>query len=422
MEYDSTYFQEHRKEIKPQHRNLLMYMYNWIVSDTPPISRMINGKTYYLMNYSHLSDCMKTSYKNIQNHINRLCGDKMNPVRYISKKIVRINPKYVQSWIFIDFDIMKLCVKDYDEIIKPRRNKVEELFTIDNGLRYPTQAISIVNLAITRYNKYFSHKIPLSNSRPTKIYTDSIKKVVDIYNGTFVSNRRLYAFSDDFVNNKSFSIKGWKNRLLEVKGNWNKTKRLILEALANFELMHDPSMMPYRKDYLKENFSEWLYDGWNGEGQSQFVQCLKRPEKIREHNGELKADRIYDGLPSNVQKAGNLFFDMNPNMNSARLWENVEKMYEWSKSLFKNERSSTYICGSASELPLKYADFLKENEVKVNIYALDIEYCVNVDGPWSWFVQDLVRKHGLHMYLATCKNGEAIDNLYSRDNRQIVNF
>ena len=426
MEYNREYFEKHRKEIKTQHRNLLMFIYDKVLNDEHIFSKVFQGKKYYLLNYSYLSHEMGTSYKNIQNHINRLCGDSVNPIPYISKYLFKVNWRYIQSWIYVDMDIMRECTIHEEEKISKKFNgsrKMDVLFNVEETkLEYSPQATAIVDLAINRYSRYFPHRIPAPNEIPSKIYRDSLRKVTDIYNGLFVSNRRLYGFSNDFVNNKSFSIEGWKDRLLEAKGDWKKTKKLILEALANFELMHDPSMMPYRKDYLKENFSEWLYDGWNGEGQSQFIQCLKRPEKIRVHNGEIKADRIYDGLPSNVQKAGNLFFDMNPNMNSVRLWENVRDMYNWSKALFKNERSATYWCGNASELPMKYAKFLKENDVKVNIYALDIQYGVNVDGPWSWFVQDAVRKHGLHKYLATCKDSEAIENLYNGNERKVVDF
>ena len=240
---------------------------------------------------------------------------------------------------------------------------------------------------------------------------DSLRKVTDIYNGLFTKSR-FYSMSAMFTNNDSFKIDGWQDKVKEVKGDWGKVRKLIIQALKNFDDMHLPTKMPFCKNHLQKNLSLWLYDGYMGEGQSQFVQCLFEAESVSDHLSEKKADKIYDRLPKETRKAGNMFFDMNPQMGSVTLWSNMEKMLEWCEALYRNDRSAKYWADNAREVPLKFAKYCMDNNIKVNTTTLDIYRASISNGPWAWFVQDAVTKHGLHHMLSTCGDANDVDELY----------
>lgn len=411
---NESFILTHRKEIKPVHQRLLQFIYGCAECDYT-IRRKIGGNIYYLINYSFLANHFNTSYKNIQNWINRLCGDELNPVKYIRKYVSKKIPYSTYSWISINEKVALNAIDQQSELGKRINNKMNEpLFEVEEAkVSYSPEAVAIVNMAINRYHEYFPHKIPKDNEKPTKTYTDSLRKVTDIYNGLFIRSR-VYPMSKLFTENKSFNIEGWRDKVKEVKGDWVKVRKLILYALNNFKLMHEPNMMPYSKDHLQTNLSLWFYDGFNGDGQSQFVQCLYNIQSINGHNGELKADRIFETLPSQVRQAGNAFFDMNPNMGAATLWGNIEKMMKWCEALFRCDYSARYWASTAYDIPLKFAKYCLENNIRVTTTTLDVNMSACNNAPWSWFVQDAVQRHRLHKDLATCRTPEDVEELYSR--------
>ena len=419
---NESFFQLNRKKVKPQHKELLMMLYKWVLSDNSPISKFVDGKKWFLINYSYIAKTLRTGYMNVRNYFKRLCGDSTNDIPFIYKRIEKCNKKGYLSyaWISINDAVAKQALSEesveYQRLVNKRNRRKgmsDALFEIeDNRLRFPEEAIAIANHIIYRYNEYFPHKIPSSNTKPSTLYTETLRKITDIYNGSF-TNPRVYSLNEAFITNESFDIEGWRDIVKEVKGSWSKVRSLILEALRNFDKMHLPNYMPFSKKYLQNNISLWFYDSFNG--QSQFIQCLKEPETISKHIAELKADRIFDDLPENARIAGNRFFDMNKEMGSVTLWDNIRKMTEWARAVFMCDRSSGYWASHYSEIPLKFQQYCEENNIKVTTTTLDIDKAVDYNSPWSWFVQRAIERHRLNNKLDQCRNAEEVYELYDRD-------
>lgn len=414
---NEKFFMMNKKKIKPQHENLLMFLYDWVSSSNPPISRYMEGKKYYLVNYSYLSKTLETNYMNIRNYVKRLCGDATNNLKFLKKKLTSGKNGKTYSWLSINLDLARKALDEncesYKRLFIPRKKKMNDaLFEVEeNKIDYPIESISIVNRAIDKYSYYFKNKIPSPYSNPTKSYLECLKKVTDIYKGNF-TNPRLYSMSEKFNNNKQFKIEDWRKKVDEVKGDWCKVKKLIFTSLKNFDLMHIPMYLPFSKEYLETDFSNWLYDSWNG--QSQFVQGIETPWKVRTLLSEDKADRIFNRLPNKARAAGNEFFDMNNSMGSVVLWESIEDMVDWAKSVFKYDSGTRYWASSYTEIPLKFANYCKENDIKVNTTTLDMHRAIETNAPWKWFIDEAIKKHGLRKEIGNTWTSEQVEKIYKK--------
>lgn len=402
------------KNIRTQHKTLLMYIYDWVLSDNPPISRFMNGKEYYLINYSHLSKVLQTGYMNIRNRMKRLLGDDKNKVKYLYRKLLRGRNGLTYSWVAINKDVALEAIDTkywrYSKIKGKAKKMNDALFEIENDkICFPDEAVAIANYSIEKYSCYFNTKIPSMNSTPSKTYVDSLRKITDLYNGSF-ANPRVYSLSETFNNNKQFNVKGWRDEVKKVKGDWSKVRSLILKSLKNFNLMHLNDTMPFTKDHLQTNFSLWLFDEWNG--QSQFIQGFKEPWKIMTFLSEGKADRIFDELPENARKAGNKFYDMNPEMGAVGLWEGVQRMTEWARCVARHDRAFTYWGSNGGDIPLKFANWCEAHKIRVNTTTLNMEVAVKSNGPWCWFVDESIKKHGLNKDISSCWNEEQLEEVY----------
>ena len=414
---NEEFFTMNKKKVKPQHENLLMFVYDWVSSSHPPIFKYINGKKYYLINYSYLSKMLETSYMNVRNYIKRLCGDATSNLAFFKKMLTSGRNGKTYSWLSIDMDLAKKALnKDslvYQRLFIPRKPKMcDALFEVDEcKIDYPIESISIVNKALDKYSCYFHNKIPSPNTIPTKSYLDCLKKVTDMYKGCF-TNPRLYPMSEKFNNNKQFKIENWREKVNEVKGDWSKVKKLVFTSLENFNLMHIDAYVPFSKEYLETDLSDWLYDRWGQ--QSQFVQGIETPWKILTMLGEEKADRIFNRLPSKAKDAGNEFFDMNPSMGSVALWQSIENMALWARSIFAYDYGIRYWVSNYGEVPLKFAQYCKEHDIKVNSTTLDMHKAVLTNGPWRWFIEEAFQKHGIRKEILNTWTSEQVEKFYEK--------
>lgn len=422
---NEDFFIMNKKMVKPQHEKLLSFVYEWISSSNPPISRYMDGKKYYLINYSYLSRKLETSYMNIRNYVKRLCGDAISNLKFFSKKLTSGKDGKTYSWFSMDMDLAEKALKKdsrvYKKLCALREKKMTDaLFEVEETkIDYPIESISIVNRAIEKYSCYFKNRIPSAFSKPTKNYMECLKKVTDIYKGNF-TNPRLYSMSENFNNNKQFKIEDWRKKVDEVKGDWLKVKKLIFTSLDNFNLMHLPMYLPFSKNYLETDFSNWLYDSWNG--QSQFVQGIEVPWKVRTLLSEDKADKIFNRLPNKARDAGNEFFDMNNSMGSVVLWESIENMTQWAKSIFKYDYNIRYWVSSYDEVPLKFAEYCKEHDIKVNSTTLDMHRAIESNAPWKWFVDEAFKEHNIRKEVANMWTGEQVENFYIKHNYRQITF
>ena len=317
--------------------------------------------------------------------------------------VVKNNRKYLVK--------KKDCGESYNKNSEDKMLLSEE----DMGLKPKIcrEADAIARLIIKRYNNYFSHKVPEVGTAPTKTYLGICTKITDIYNGAFLKSR-IYPLGEKCLNNSQFKIEGWREKIKEVQGDWNKTRKLILNALKNFVLMHEENRMPFSKDYLQTNLNLWFYDNVSNrdEQQSQFILCLFEPEFTTKHKSELKADKIFDSLSDKAKRGGNKLFELNENMPSGLFWQRVKEMVEWGKLAFESEPNIQYWVSTPSEIPGQFARYCEEKNISVSVHTLDIKKAVEDNSPWTWFIKDMSIKHGLNQHLAECVTSDDFLDCY----------
>ena len=296
--------------------------------------------------------------------------------------------------------------------------------------KYCKQADSIAKRILSRYPHIFVTRYPRENEQPTKTYIRLCNKITDIYNGHF-TNSRLYNFDENVFNNKQFITDGWQEKIKSVKGDWNKVKMLIFEAINNFTLMFDENRMPLRKDYLTNNLNDWFFsDNPNNKGQSQFIQSLNEPQIIKQKLGEDKARKIVQELKEKSPIsyiAGHELNQLLPaNASELTAWQNIQEIIKWGKLLWQYEPNSKYfmqcdIKGNLESgpkvLPALFAKYLRENKINVSLSTLDIERSINNNAPWCWFIKDACKKHNMNSDYAGCFNNDDFFDVHEKSKR-----
>lgn len=416
---NEEFFFENRKSIKRQHKELLMFIYDWVSSENHPICIRFGRYNYYLVNYDYLAHRMGTKYNNIRNWMKRLSGlDEKSDKHFLHKRVMKNREGKNLAWIAIDKKLAKQALSEdsfaYKFICckKKAREKIvnEMLFEVEDARNeYPEEAVAIANLVLDRYSKYFRCRKPKANEEPTKSYIACLRKITDIYNGCF-TNPHIYTMSENFNDNIQFDSHDWRKRVDEMKGSWSKVKALILNNLGNFELMHESDYMPFSKENLATDLSTWLYDDWLK--QSQFAQCVFKPEQIVRKLGDIKSKKIFDRLPSEVRKAGNRFFDMNEDVGQAGLWEGMEAMYLWAKEIWKHDSAMRYWVGWYDRIPMEFYRYCKERDLEITTSTFDMRRAVKFNTPWRWFVAENVKKYGIRREVIRAWTPEQIVDIY----------
>lgn len=446
---------------------ILEDIYYWVMSKNPPKSINVKDKTFYYISQTHFAEFNDGLLS--QPRVNAIFGELKKAgiisesilikrhMNYISFNWEKIKESLLSKGVlkemenndwwrrihdYADEQIAKenrkelapddMLNKGYEIVVKNNRKylvkkkKVDDknnmgdmlLSKEDMGIKSKVckEADAIARLIIKRYGNYFSHRIPESGQAPTKTYIGICNKITDIYNGAFLKSR-IYPLGEKCLKNSQFKIEGWRDKIKEVQGDWNKTRKLILGALKNFDLMHEENRMPYTKEYLQTNLNLWFYDNISNrdEPQSQFILCLFEPDFTNKHNSELKADKIFEKLPEKAKDGGNKLFELNENMPSGTFWEKIKEMVEWGKLAFENEPNITYWITSSSEIPGEFAKYCEEKEISVSISTLDIQKAVDTNSPWTWFIKDVSIKHGLNSHLSELVTKEDFKKCYKRD-------
>ena len=446
---------------------ILQDIYYWILSKNPPKRMSIDDKTFYYISQTHFAEYNDGLLS--QPRVNAIFGELkkagiigesvlikrcMNYISFDWEKIkesllgkevlkeMENNDWWKRIHDYADEQIAKenkkelspddMLNKGYEIVVKNNRkylvkkkdcgesyNKNSEdkmlLSEEDMGLKPKIcrEADAIARLIIKRYNNYFSHKVPELGTAPTKTYLGICTKITDIHNGAFLKSR-IYPLGEKCLNNSQFKIEGWREKIKEAQGDWNKTRKLILNALKNFVLMHEENRMPFSKDYLQTNLNLWFYDNVSNrdEPQSQFILCLFEPEFTTKHKSELKADKIFESLTDTAKRGGNKLFELNENMPAGLFWQRVKEMVKWGKLAFSAEPNIQYWVSTPSEIPGQFARYCEEKNISVSVHTLDIKKAVKDNSPWTWFIKDVSIKHGLNQHLAECVTSDDFLDCY----------
>lgn len=438
---------------------ILQDVYFWILSNNPPKKIILNHKTFYFISQSHFTRfnnglLSQPAISKIFNQLKEIGiiessfvkDEKENYINFNWNKIkesllpdeelqiMEDSPWWKRIHAYADEQIRQehagntetIYDTNYEIVKKGNRNclvkkekeqpsksynnseeKKEVLFEMeDKSPKYSIEAYSIAKKLIEKSKKenreYFKHKYNEYGEEQTKLITKSCQFIQAIYNGNFL-NPRQYSLSEKFMENQQFPIElpKVKEILNEVKGDWKQVKKLILNAYENFELMHQENYCPCNKQFLNKSLSDWFYGYCDeaGKYQSQFIQCLFEIPLTKKFYSEKKADRIFEGLSSKSCEYGEQLIDLNPSMNSGTAWENIKKMIEWAKLVIISEQNAGYWISNPSEIIKKFVEWAKINNVQISTNSFDINWCIENNGPWVWFVQNAIKEYKFNSQL-----------------------
>lgn len=447
---------------------LLQDIYFWILGKNPPKSFQFQNETYYFISQTHFCELNKgllnrqrvsAIFKKLKN-----IGIIHNSVlANLHKNYISLNWQKIKESILIreeldeierddwwkrihDYADEQIALKkqppskmdsNYEIVEKNNRlylvkkkqpqadsynrtNEENMAGLLDNKdmnieKNYCKQADAIARRILIKYATIFRNKIPEEGQKPTKTYISICHKIEDIYNGHFLSSR-YYNFDEAVFNNKQFDTEGWDEKLKAVRGDWNKVKALIFNAVENFALMFKDDRMPFKKDFLVFNLNEWFHsENPNSKNQSQFIQSLNEPQIQKSKLGIDKAKNIVANLKKKspiAYKAGHELNQLLPlNASELSAWTFITDIIKWGKLLWQFDENAKYFmqCKINGELqagpkvlPALFARWLKEQDISVTLATLDIKQSSASNGPWCWFYKEACRKHDMNYEFVNC--------------------
>lgn len=414
---------------------LLDTIFGWIFNSKHPQYKIINDKICFYISQKYLASLLDSVMNFVT--INRKFSNFKN-CGLITKEYESMDRKAFYSF---NWEIVRKCLATEDElkeigfdnnwlnIISDYENKNinsynhikdgnKMLFDPEERKGYSIQAECLVKKLVKKNRNLFTTKLPedYADGRKTKTYIKACKTVQDIYNGNF--NSRYYPLSEKFLKNKEFDFSDYKNKLQEVKGDWNKVKKLLIMAVENYKLMFEQDRMPTHKKSLTTNIQAWLYDGWNGgtkEPTAYFIYCLNEPKPTLEQFSNMKADKIYEKLPESVKDYGNnsiqLYFT--GSAYPGIVWEHIRQIYEWGNTLLNYDDNAKYWISKDGNIIQKFNEYLKERNISVSINTFDIEKSTKCNGPWCWFISEAIKEHSLNSSLVSCVTDDDFYDCYN---------
>ena len=274
---------------------------------------------------------------------------------------------------------------------------------------FSEEAEAIVNKAITRNRDVFTTKIPKEGSM-TKAYSNSCRFLDDLFHGRVLGSRKYAVLNELAAENTN----GCRDAFEDCEGDWSAINKMVMKAVRNYNLAHDPNRAPLKKSILTKAFNEWIYNDYTNT--SWLVTCLEEPYLVIEEDEKERADEIYDELPSKAKKGGNRIYKMNLYMKEVPFWNAIADMVEWGDALVRCDSNARYWVSNGGELVYKFYEYLHDNDLTVSLSTVCIAQAVNCSGPWTWFVTDAVNKHRLHPQLANCISDKEVRRLYEKGN------
>jgi hypothetical protein len=387
---------------------VLKYILNWIRSSKPPKAKVIDGNTYFWFSLQKIADDLFLSYYQVKTILYRL-ENKDKKIDYAGEE-----PFVYSQMVYSRSETNKLYLRLNFQKVRELFGKAEEnemteaLFDVDSEPVVNEFADKIAKKILADNSDIFTTRVGKS-----KTYQNCCRIITDIYNGNF-TNPHIYNLSK--INDcKWFDTDDWKNKLTEVKGDWNKVRKLLLDSAENYQQMFDKKNMPQKKDKLPRSLEKWFYDSFNDLYPSYFILSFNPPNITQKQYGENRADTIFKLLPRKMQDAGNRLVETLPKgVYPSILWNNVLKMWIWAKYLAEADSSSTYWIEDSADVLNQFMLYCEDRGVEINISTINIEKAVQCNSPWVWFVREASKKHGLNINLCDCVNKGDFEKLYHK--------
>lgn len=420
---------------------LLDTIFSWIFNPKHPQYKFINKKICFYISQTHLASLLDSVMNTVTINrkfsnfkkckiINKETESKDRKVFYsfnweivrqcfaTEKELKKIG--YKNDWLKVLSDYEKGIINSYNHI---KEDKVlldsKDVNIQEKRKGYSLEAERLIRKLVIKNRDIFTNKLPedYKDGRITNSYTKACKTIQDIYNGTFISSR-FYPLSEKFLKNKIFDFENWKDKIKEVKGDWNKIHHLLLNAIKNYKLMFDDKRVPTKKGELTCSIQEWLYDSWNHgtkEPISYFIYSLEEPKFTTEQFSNIKADKIYDELPKSVSNYGNEMISnfFSGNSHPGIIWQHIREIYEWGNLILDFDENARYWISKNGNIIQKFCEYLKENNLSVSANTLDINKAIDCNGPWCWFISQAITEHSLNNNVVNCADESDFYDCYN---------
>lgn len=395
--------------IKGNHKRVLKYILNWIQSSKPPKKMAIEDNIYYWFSLQKIADDLFLSYYQVKTILYRL-ENKDRKIDYADEE-----PFIYSQMVYSRSETNKLYIRLNLEKVQELFGKVREKEMIEPLFEVEESKPKVNEMADKIARKILEKNSDIFKTRAgsSKTYQNCCRIITDIYNGSFI-NPHIYSLSK--INDcKWFDTDGWKSRLKEVKGDWGKVRKLLLNSVDNYRQMFDEKNMPQKKDRLPDSLEKWLYDSFNDLYPSYFVFSFNPPNITQKQYGENRADTIFKLLPRKMQDAGNRLVETLPKGTyPSILWNNILNMWVWAKYLVEADSNSMYWIEDSADILNKFIAYCDDRDIEINLSTINIERAVECNSPWVWFVREASTKHGLNISLCDCVDKKDFEQLYKK--------
>lgn len=231
------------------------------------------------------------------------------------------------------------------------------LFDDSSKQKYSKQVISIYSKLASKFNS------PVKTQ--CKYYQQSCEMIQSIYNGTFLQHYRI-----DLSKSKDINIKNNDSLINECKGNWIKTRDIILNSFDNLQLIKDEKYLPYGKKFYEELKLPSYFGGRIGlTWQCPFYYLISKPFEKKAYFQDKDITRIKDKIKSIkfnsiLETAETICKNHKFNQRDTfYFWTCIEQMCDWwllvknNSSLIYSTLKSTF---SFRNLLEDYYEWLKE--------------------------------------------------------------
>ena len=266
------------------------YIFQWISSETPPETIIINNSVCYYCTINKIADDTMLSVNSVRESIDKLINGTIQLIDkfYDSKShklYLKIYPENIRRILaegITSNDKYFNYLNEYEEINVCENSFFEELKVVK---KYSKESEDLVVSLLEKNSDIFKTRIPKNLDNPTKTFEKACKIMQDIYNGNF-TNAKFYYFAPSFENDNRFAVDGWRDMISDVKGNWDK----IYYDFMNKTPLTDEEFeigKKYADKYITIVDNNYPYEGRARLGRNGYAFT---PRRVRDMQGKKRAN------------------------------------------------------------------------------------------------------------------------------------
>ena len=202
----------------------------------------------------------------------------------------------------------------------------------------------------------------LSNNNPkkdSKCYLRCVKYVSELYEGTFLLNKKF-----DMSRDRQFDMTDVFAKINQCKHDWGKVREIVLGSLKHLEEAKKPEKMPWNKSYLNSiTFSRFFSNGYSQDGlvDCPFVHLVNPPKDSYAYTSDITIRKLKDDTLALIREPAERFCKKYFKIKSYQLsfWYDMEDWSRWLRNLKGNFPGiyNEFIMGCEDGNP--FADFQK---------------------------------------------------------------